>query len=170
MPGPRRVSRGTRGKTQRRKSVWARSSTSQTLGAGASFAVNLLQGFETDYGANLIGCTVVRIRGQVLAAVTTASAAVDELRMGIRVATATEVSAALAGPVDEAHADWMAWEPFLASGVGTDNGSWAAVREIDVKAMRRLDEIDMQLTAYVESFSPAAWEFGWSLSVLLLLP
>lgn len=170
MPARRGVSRGTTRRTPQRKSVWARTSGQQALGIGTQFSVNLLAGFETDYGANLIGSTVVRIRGLMSSRVTTSvSAVADELRVGVRVSNVNE-TAALGGPVDNPHEDWMLWEPFYAFAVGEGGGGVHLDRVIDVRSMRKMDEINQQLTLFAESFTAAAHELVWSLSVLLKLP
>lgn len=147
--------------------VWARSSTSQALASNVDFSANLLAGFETAYDANLIGATVIRIRGLIAAEVTTVDAVWDELRFGARVGSSVD-DAAVVNPTSVPHEDWMLWEPFGAFAVGNEGG--AAIRVIDVKAMRKIEEIDQQLTMTVSGFTTAAWQFGWSLSILLKLP
>jgi len=162
----------------RRKFVWVRHTvtaavTNQVLGS------DLLSQFETDYGAQLIGCTVVRIRGIVFATTAQEGAGADHFRMAARVESGRglDLTAALpaaAGPFDGENADWMLWQPFFQVRplAGTIDGDLVG-RVIDVRASRKLEELDERLVMFVapNPAAPAvAWTYGWDLSIGVKLP
>ena len=144
----------------RRKKIWARRMIVQSeLQPGETQHSLLLWDFEEMYGAQLIGCTVARIRGFIEVVGTPPGG----LIYGIRVVTARTVDDIPQGlgPGSEPHADWMTWdvvsvqEPFY---------------RFDVKAMRKFEELGQQLVLSVESAgtNPVTWTAG--VSVLVLLP
>jgi len=159
-----------RGSGQRRKMVWARSQTTGvTVPTVDGIQLNLLSNFETEYGANLIGATVVRIRGAVVLAPQVAgnSSAI----FAVRVSNDADATAG-GGPFDSPYADWMAFEPFVTVDSGTldpTGDSPLTGRLIDVRAQRKLEEINEQLTAWIQSANQAH-TFGAHLSILLKLP
>lgn len=169
----RNVSRGTR-----RKFIWARhdvaaSSTNQILGS------DLLSQFETLYGAQLIGCTVVRIRGTMWATSTGGTGTTNTARIGVRVESGTglDLSAPLpvaSGPYTDDSADWMLWEPFTNTiGPSGQYPTTLIGRTIDVRSSRKMEELGQRLIA-VFAPNPAAptivWSYGWDLSIGVKLP
>lgn len=174
---PRRVSRGTSAK---RKLVWARTAEEQfSVAAGQFNGLNLLGAFETAYGANLIGCTIMRVRLR-WAPFSAATTGQPVAAMGVRVATEADlVSSAPTdplGPVNDLHADWMAWDTSVVSllygsgGPGTDQPGPAMSRYIDVRSMRKVDELGQALYALFDHVSAAAVVYSVSASVLVALP
>ena len=154
-----RVSRGT---SQRRKLVWARSITSNLVLAGNGTTNDpLLADFQTTYGAQLIGCTVVRIRGWLKVSSTLPE---DEfVVVGIRVITDTETLPAAAGPIVDPHADWMYYDVL-------QEGSLDGGRYFDVKAMRKIDELGQGLSMIFEHAGATATNIDLVVSVLVALP
>lgn len=167
----RSVSRGTR-----RKFVWVRH---LLLTSGTNFTVgsDLLSQFETDYGAQLIGCTIVRIRGLIFANSDGAAGTTNHVRFGARVLSG---ALDLSGPVPDQspfvdeNADWMLWEPMIHSIPPLDDGPDVGImRMIDVKSSRRLEELGERLVMFSAS-NPGAttveWAYGWDLSIGVKLP
>ena len=167
------VSRGTS-----RKFVWARHFFAGTM-TGDALASDLLSQFETDYGAQLIGCTITRIRGYMYAIASDAETdTLNAFRAGIRVSTGNlDISSGVPdqSPWTDENADWMAWEPFAT--VNTPSTATAddplSARLIDVKAQRRLDELGERLLL-IHGGAPGAptitWAYGWDLSIGVKLP
>jgi len=131
---------------------------------------NLLTSFEAAYGANLIGATVARIRG-VIQVVPDATIAETTLLVGVRVAGAGDTT--LTGPGANPYEDWMLFEPFM---LAPSNASFTLTdthmqRVIDVKSMRKLEEIGQELRLVAsQTGTETATELGWALSIGLLLP
>jgi len=153
---------------QRRKFVWARAEeTAIAVGTGG-IALNLLAQFEAASGANLIGATVARIRGVIVGS--PQAAGDSELVVAARISAAGATVTGL-GPQDSPYLDWMMWEPLIAmdsNTIDTTGSSVSVNRLIDIKAMRRLEEINEQLTLWPQG--TAAWDLSFNLSIGLLLP
>lgn len=129
---------------------------------GALF-VNLLGNFETTYGAQLIGCTAVRIRGVIkydhagagdVSAVTAIRVVDDQ-----EVATLTGAR----GPLLDLYADWMMFEPTIRSGLTEDE------HVFDVQSSRKIEELGQGLYVAIQSTSVALTYQG-VFSVGLKLP
>lgn len=169
-----RVSRGTT-----RKFVWARH-TFVGEQTGAAVGGDLLSQFETDYGAQLIGATITRIRGYAFAQATDATDnTINQYRMGIRVLSGNlDLSGTVPDqdPWTDENADWMAWMPFASvvavGGLPIGDSVLNAMR-VDVKAQRRLDELGERLVLF-QAGNPGAptitWAVGWDLSIGVKLP
>lgn len=159
-----------------RKFVWARHFLTTTH-VGAAVGSDLLFQFEQDYGAQLIGATITRIRGYMFAASTSTGGTVNAFRFGARVLSGQlDLSSTVPDQdpwVDE-NADWMLWEPFPSVFVpGTGSGDQLRARMVDVKSQRRLDELGEKLVMFY-SGSPGApaneFVVGWDLSIGVKLP
>jgi len=156
---------------QRRKFVWARSAPGGLTAIGTTTAANLLAQFETAYGANLIGATVVRIRG-LLIVEPPATAADHQLVIGVKVTEgAAGAQATISGPLEAPNDDWMLYEPFMTSATptGYSQSLDPLRRVIDVKSSRKIEEMGQQLTIAADA-DVTSWELSWHLSVGLLLP
>lgn len=166
----------------KRKLVWTRRTQNNALVAGASATwIDLLAEWRVIMGitANLPGCTVMRIRADIFAASLTAGA--QPLWVGIRKATLREVTEAGADAAyalnssagREPNADWMYWRA-LYPNHGADATSGvpnAMTYEIDVRAMRKLDEAQETLVAVLsKELSTGGYTPYLSASVLLALP
>lgn len=135
-----RVSRGTR-----RKWVWARVSIDPTiLGVESSLTGNMLGPFEAAYGANLIGVTACRIRGNLtMTGAANGSRALFGVLKEVNSVSPDPLAVHERGPINTPFADWMMFETFsLVSGSDTTG------RMVDNKAMRTLQEVDEQLSWY----------------------
>lgn len=170
----RGVSRGTR-----RKKVWARSANTIIVDAGQSNGLNLLGPFETEYGADLIGATVLRIRLRVFAE--SSPSTFNGLfvgGLGVRVADDKQMAQLTAGdpslgPIGDPHADWMMYETFTISGTASQREVPLTDRYFDVRSMRKLDEVGQGLYLLADHDNPTAGVLGsmdFSASVLLALP
>lgn len=150
-------------RSSRRKLVWARTIIQDAaVGANSSVFTNLLAAFETEYGADLLGCTVMRVRGFWIP---TAGSANDIQVAGIR--TFDESSFATLGADDgpgvALHSDWMYWE-------GQSLENTAGGRVFDVKAMRKIEELNRSLMWAVSNVTAGGQQFNATISVLLALP
>lgn len=156
-----RISRGPR-----RKLVWARHASSVLVNEGGLLSIFPLSAFEGTYGAQLIGSTVMRVRGVICVALFGSSAGTPA-NGAIRVAARITDHADLAGQDytigalygNQAQADWFMFEPFLldnggAALNGTEEGdmtSASEIRHIDVRARRKFQELDQTVEMLIGS-------------------
>lgn len=134
------------------------------------FQADLLTGFNTRYGADLLGITVARIRGYIVVNSTVAN---TPLVVGARVGTEGEVASTDFNPMTAGeYNDWMLFEPFLAPIAAREPVADVSARVIDVRSMRKLDELDQTLFLYAGTDSATAGTASlfYNLSVLLMLP
>lgn len=123
--------------------------------------IDLLSAFETAYGAQLIGCTVVRVRG-VVAVLGAAGADTVLYRATLHIGTQQEaaratVAADSAYDAQSASHDYMMFEPFIgATAANGVDGSMAQARMIDVKSARKLEELNQSLIFTVSARSLGA--------------
>lgn len=159
----------------RRKLVWARfilpATTVNLQTAQAPFRADLLSAFEASLGAQLIGTTIMRIRGVVRFGPSSAGNPIAVLAM--RIADVTELagaSTASQNPTTNQTADWMAWLP-CPTEVQAERDS-SGVYAIDVKARRKLEELDQSFLLFVggDSAAAATASMSLNLSMLLALP
>jgi len=113
---------------------------------------------------------VARIRGyiQVLSTVT-----LTPVVVAARVGTEGEVAATDFNPMTAGeYNDWMMYEPMLAGLAAREPFGDLGARIIDVKAMRKLEELDETLFMYAGTDLAAAGTvtLTFNLSVLLMLP
>lgn len=149
---------------------------------------DLLAPFEVQYGAQLIGCTITRIRGLVTVGTIGETNNFGFVRVTCHVADQFQ---AVRAPVpednaynaDSASLDYMMFEPFQAPISGDDltidsapenpgNGP-ASQRLIDVKSMRRLGELNQSLLLRASARSAIAVpgiQVTYDLSILVALP
>lgn len=162
----------------RRKFVWARCFKSGIVPAQGELNVALLTDFTNEYGAQLLGATIMRIRGvgYVSGAATLTR---SRVRAGIRVYTEdTQTPANVGnepGPESAPHADWMFWYSTILHGdpQGTLQRDATAFDRfvVDTKANRRLEELGQGLMLSIAN--PAvgvAVDASWDLSIGLKLP
>lgn len=185
---PARSSRGRRG--PRRKLVWARFTAGQNFAvpaaAGGNFGTpqpfDVLSNFKTVLGASPVGVTIARIRGIIACPTSTTTGAIPAMRFTMHVGDPRDVSAPIANDNsfanEAAYDDYMLFEPMLTyqSSAGPAGSVVASSdvggRLIDVKAMRRLQELDQTLIFKVSGNSSVATTVTYwaDLSVLLMLP
>jgi len=180
----------------RRKLVWARNADGIVIPVDDPAGTQnryLLEHFETRYDADLIGCTIMRIRGVMTAALVADSDAQQgyaAIRCGIRVTDHADVDqtdyANSAMYEGQAYADWMAFEPFMLDAIGViESGdiaeatSASEIRKIDIRSKRKLQELGetLELVAGRPSdssseppFNTMAVRLRWDLSILVALP
>lgn len=147
----------------------------------------LLSDVETALGSQLVGATILRIRGELLASHQTVPAVntqtFNKITLGFLVGTAAMAAGTSANWPDPdsmatsgAYADWMGYETFqlIASGGGTVPGPGDAYfqrKTVDIKAKRRLDEIGDTLLAFAAQTSPSqVSNLEGALSILVALP
>jgi len=166
-----RRSSNRRGTPQRRKLVWARTTpTAPTFtAAGTTVLIPLLSRFETVYGADPVGTTVMRIRAKLSFRSSTAGnqirtvAAIGVLPAGVTAATVS--------PASQEHLDWMYWqtfhyEPVIATEFATIN-MW----DVDVRAKRKMEELNQTLFLVIGNWHSAdTVNYSYSASTLLALP
>lgn len=167
----------------KRKLVWARTgSTAAALPAGASAQViDVLENFRANMGIllGLPGVTIMRVRVDAFAANLTAGG--FPFWLGLKTMDRTTFTELLgdatarlnASPQRDLHSDWMMWKacyPNHGSDATTGVPNATTV-EIDVRSMRKMDELGETCTAFMsKEVSTAGYTVHWSSSVLLALP
>lgn len=164
--------------------MWARDQASVNVTAAVAPAlaaptrIDFLQDFVTAYGASIIGTTVVRVRGLVVAN-SGADGNNATIRMCGYIGDANDI---VRGPNANDNAfdsnsvgkDYFLFEPFFCpdTAVFGLTGGDGTVRLIDVKAQRKLEEVSQRLVIDVSAAASVATtvNFGYDLSVLLMLP
>lgn len=180
----------------RRKLVWVRTADGIVIPDDGTVGTQVrypLTQFEGTYGANLIGCTVLRVRG-VITAVLTGDTGITQsyaaVRFAMRVTDHADLNlgdyqeGALYG--NQAQADWFLFEPFMldnstdiTSGEEPETVTAGQIRMVDVKARRKVEEVDQTLELLcgrpvTTSTQPPAnvgdVRVRWDLSILVALP
>lgn len=160
----RSYSRTRRASRPRRKLIWARTLLRVNLnseGDGGATGFNEptrfypLDDFENAYGANLIGCTVERIRGRLTVVNgATALARTTAVRVGFRITDKVETEPTGVGSLFDpsaqtggAHDDWFGWTSLLAVPAASrlDNGPGLASSIVDHKVARKITELGSAL-------------------------
>lgn len=157
----------------RRKLVWARTgpveNQTKTAGVAGTSRTDLLAQFQTTYGAQLLGCTVMRIRG-TWAYVAAVGDIKKPITCGIRVFDEAHNIATLPGPITDPHADWMYYETLLANEPQVAGTTYTGRSVFDVRSRRKIEELGQGLAIAFEGNSAVAQDFWWQASVLLALP
>lgn len=144
----------------RRKWVWAREDvTEQTIAASGVLHTDALAQFETAYGADLLGATIMRVRGQMVHD--------QSIVAGMRVFTQDTLAGLTAsnGPDADQHADWFVYQASFVEAAGTRR-----VVELDIRAARKLEELGQSLLWSVQNLSGSIVTVSWRLSLGLKLP
>lgn len=163
---------GSRRSSPRRKLVWARawSGADISIAQNATAQIDLLSQFQALLGADLVGCTIMRIRGTVALQNTTAGLGLHA-GFGIMVGPA-DLTAAQTDPDAHPGDDWMYWRRFLANQAVA--GEFARVDnfDFDVRAKRKLDEVALNLWGGFTNKNNAAGNIAisWATSTLIALP
>jgi len=191
----RRSSNRRAPRAPRRKLVWVRNAQGVVIGPGGNFSSFPLGQFEGSYGAQLIGCTIMRIRGTMSACIVgnatpAGTEAFAAIRFGIRITDHADLAlgdyaiGAMYG--NQAQADWFCFESFMLDNGGTttagnevDTTAASEIRRIDVKSRRRLDELDQVVEILAGAPAPGSTQppentaqvrLRWDLSYLVALP
>lgn len=153
------------------------------IGAASAFteSQDLLQTFRTQAGitAGPVGLTIMRMRFHI-STQDLAFANATAFVLGVRVMDSTEAAlaeteAATFSPTADPHADWMCFEPF-ASKSAVSGPLGIIDHSVDVRSMRKLDELGQTLVAVVSSVPPFGGTPGLTInlkvtsSVLIALP
>lgn len=173
----------------RRKLIWARMTpavSSLTIGvADGAESQDLLQTFRTQAGitAGPVGLTVMRMRFNISSAAVSSpvTGLAPQYIWGVRVMDTTEaglaeVNAVPYSPVSDPHADWMCFEPFgVLSTNGGTAGNWIVEHSIDVRSMRKFQELGQTLVGVLAIVPPTGGtgvthDIKVTSSVLLALP
>ena len=178
----------------RRKLVWVRNAGGVVVNPGGHLSTFPLQGFETSYGAQLIGATIMRVRGVITCTITDsqppAAQAYAALRFAMRMTDHSDplqqdyAVGAMYGT--QQYADWFMFEPFMLDNAGAatlgeevDTTSASEIRIVDVKARRKIDELGVTAEILIGSPAPgstnppestAGVRCRWDLSILVALP
>lgn len=147
-----------------------------TLVANTPQRFDLLGAFETAVGAQILGATVVRGRGWYNWTATGALGTIARTNLGIIVAPESSTAAILdPGATTGTELDWMYFQAhtfpgtYLATGAGTASQPRDYEYELDMKARRRMDELNQSLWLVVNSITTTA-QLLFNASILLMLP
>lgn len=162
-----------------RKFVWARHVDQLPAGQGRDVGVDLLEQFQQDYGAQLIGSTVVRIRGYVMPFSGENFSGTATGINGIMVdSDNTDITpdATQNQPHNRPHEDWLAWMPwaFTHGDVSSPMQSLATANSaaspwaVDVRSSRKIEELGQGLYMFWQ-LAPTIG-LTWNLSIGLKLP
>lgn len=164
-----------------RKFVWAR--TQGVLSGPGTLGADLLDAFETEYGAQLLGATVVRIRGFAVPVMTTAGGTpgITNGNWGIIVESDNDLADPAditKAPLGRPHDDWLAWQPFWTSGgytgppsAGGSSNPNADEFSVDFKSARKIEELSQGLHIWYSFVSDTgAVDLEYDLSIGLKLP
>lgn len=158
----------------RRRLVWARYQLNSTpVVGGTAFSAFPLDAFETAYGAQILGSTVMRVRGTISAKQTSATSD-GRCVVAMKVADLPGVSpeSPLTAGIND---DWFMYEAFC----GVTNVPAAAEpslqqdRLVDVRSRRKLDELGNRLVLAIEVAGGGAgpqFRVAMVLSILIALP
>lgn len=165
-----------------RKFVWARSFGILATGAGTPLGLDLLGNFQSEYGAQLIGSTVVRIRGYI--APTAIGGGADSLGFGgvwgiIIGRDNDDYTDPLMAVEQREHDDWLAYLPWavqnpnLAQEQLLSSNVDASPFAVDIKSQRKIEELGQTLQLWRTQLDGGdvdwtGWE--WHLSIGLKLP
>lgn len=163
-----------------RKWVWARS---RATGQEPDVPINLLEQFQTEYGAQLLGATVMRIRGycEPFFSVAAPGNTIARGVFGFIVEDDNELLTPEPSdlPAARPHDDWLAWLPWSASGQDpgpaanglTTWNSQSSMYAVDIKSARKIEELGQGLHLWPQLEAPGATvTFTYDLSVGLKLP
>jgi hypothetical protein len=159
-----------RGAAPRRRRQWARTSVNdESILAGGTAQFNLTNVWELAMGGALpVGVTIGRVRLDLEFARTTTPGDPDSFFGGILVAPRTVDTVDIA-PGTNPHLDWMWWRKMhVGEGGGADVD--LTFVSVDVKSMRRMDEIGQGLFFVVELAGTLAGTLDFGASSLMVLP
>lgn len=166
------ATRRSSSRPQRRRLVWARyRTTSVAVVAGTAFTAFPLDTFETAYGAQLLGCTIMRVRGCITAKMVAGTNASFTVAMKVADLPGVNPEAPASSGIND---DWFMYETW-ASVTSTPTAlepSLQLQKEVDVRARRRLDELGQRLVLAAETSSAGAGQYTFTavLSILVALP
>jgi len=179
MPFTRRRGSVQRGRTQRRKLVWARSvSENSTVTVAAPLAIDMMADFAAVLGADSVGCTIMRIRGEMVMRPSTTVTGALCGAVGFKIGDAAELllPVQLGPSTNDRYGAWFGYVPVVFTGSGALPAPVTVPvplrYQVDVRAKRKLDELRQTLimAADATAGSTQGYQLGWNLSVLIALP
>jgi len=168
MAGSRRSTRPP----VRRKRIWMRDFGTDTLVGTTPFVRDLTAIWASAGAPNLIGATVIRVRATLAFARTAGSSVLPHVFAGVMVGPST-LDAVDANPAGTPglHLDWMHWSKnYGAANMAAAAALGAFSVTVDVKAMRKLEELDDTLWLCLSSTLTDEWATSWGVSALVMLP
>lgn len=165
-----------------RKFVWARSLGILATGEGTPLGVDLLANFQSEYGAQLLGSTVVRVRGYISPTATGAGADSGGFGglFGLIVGRDTDnYNAPEMATEQREHDDWLAYLPWAVQNPTSDGQKvvttnvQASPFAVDIKSSRKIEELGQTLQMWRNQLGPNDQDFigwEWHLSIGLKLP
>ena len=147
--------------------MWARENVGAIIAAQTTSGFPLLADFQTAYGAQLLGATVVRVRGETRFKPVAAASYSTVAAMAVLPDNTPTVD-----PLGTTGAfiDWMAYQPILGDIAQTGADSVRA-NTWDVKSSRKIEELGEGLFMMVSNpLAGTAAEFSAVLSIGLKLP
>lgn len=155
---------------QRRKLVWATTSGSlSTVPTGAGTLIDLLSGYRAA-GGTTQGITIIRTHAQfATAAPLSGLTSADGVGLGLIIGNGTESASTLNN--QDFFLDWMLRrELFSASATSLPNNTAAAAWDIDLRAKRKVEELNQTYWMSVNAIATATPSFSYFVKVLLALP
>jgi hypothetical protein len=153
---------------QRRKLVWATSAVSSTVANAATNNFDLGASLEVA-GSSLLGVTVMRSHLRVY--VRDWAAVADQFTIGLIVGRATDVGVANVNGINGAASelDWLLYDQMYptSSAAAVDVSSQ---RMIDIRAKRKMDELNMRYLFSVTNNSAGTHSFNFVARILFALP
>ena len=160
-----------RSKSPTRKFIWAREGfiNAPIPANGNPLNQNLLQEFQTAYGAQVIGATIMRIRGTILIEQGADNAAPVVVRTGVRIVQS--IDRLNDGPFTAPYDDWMGYYSTVTYRDPSADLSLAHGRfEVDIKSSRKLEELGEGLMLISEQSGTADVDMTIDLSIGIKLP
>lgn len=168
--------RGSRGfaRQVRRKFVWDRTFGNLVVSESGALGVDLLAAFRDQPGATHLGATITRIRGHILPVGAVDGPDLIGGTIGFRIDSWNEdPTDTTNAPTQQPDEDWMGWMPFVNSASAPVQASWnyqANQWAVDIKAQRKLEELNQTLWMFVERPAGNTVTYHYNLSVGLKLP
>jgi len=149
--------------------------------ASANDQIDLLAEFETAYGAQLLGATIMRIRGELHFWASGSAAAGDTVAWAYGIGIFPDVATNLLASA-RPHEDWMHYggHSIVVGDIPTGatdslDGSGEIRVPVDVKARRKIDEMGEDLVFHIERVAAGSatnlnLSYTRHLSILIALP
>jgi len=174
VPSNFRRSPARMGRT-RRRTTWATVNSTFSIAAANDYVIDdLLASYDSASGSVMVGITV--LRSHLLVTAQTQSNATSNFTLGIIRGQMTDVGSNIAGapaPNSDLYEDWALWSRYFTDFNGNFNPLGTAnTVHIDLKAKRRLEELDQRWNMVIQSASWASFPAVFQVTgrVLIGLP
>jgi hypothetical protein len=158
---------------RRRRKVWARTNIFATIAANTAGGFDLLEDFQTALGADLVGSTLLAIRGTLA----WAPAANENIRGVAAVMIDTRPVGGVVTPrlpgTTERYGDWLMYEPIIHAALTIGTAEYPQRIVLNGRSARKIDEINQTAVLWIHNyFSGLATSFNvvGTVSSLLALP